>query len=78
MKLPACVPSSRKINAAVRDWLDQLQPGGSPLAHLAAQIEKLKQDQDWSADEISSFESTARRMLIRLMNSQDSSGDTNA
>jgi len=71
------VCSSAKVGAALRDWLDTLQPDGSLLAHLVAHIEKLRYDRDWSQAEVDDFEGIAGHILARLAGG-DSSGSSNA
>ena len=68
----ASVPSSTKINAAVRDWLDTIEPGRSSLARLEVSIMNLREEHGWTDEEIREFDETARHILVRLIEGEAS------
>jgi hypothetical protein len=59
------VRSEAEINAAVRDCLEGFQPGGSPAAHLASDLEQLHRDPSWTEAEIFKVEIGALRILTK-------------
>jgi hypothetical protein len=61
-----------KVNAAVRDCLDQCYPSPQPLATLAAYLIKLSSKPDWKQDEIDAVEAGVVRMLAVLSSPSDS------
>jgi hypothetical protein len=61
-----------KVNAAVRDCLDQCYPSRQPLATLAAYLIKLSTNPDWRQDEIDAVEAGVVRMLALLSSPSDS------
>jgi hypothetical protein len=69
-------PVSSKINAAVREWLDGIEPARPPLARLAAQIVRLRGELGWTDKEIREFDETARHILVRLIDSTALDGVT--
>jgi hypothetical protein len=72
----ASAPVSAKINAAVREWLDRIEPGRPPLTHLAAHIVKLREEHGWTDEEIREFDETARHILVRLIRGEASEGES--
>ena len=64
--------SMAKVNAAVRDCLDQCYPSTQPLATLAAYLIKLSSKPDWKQDEIDAVEAGVVRMLALLSSPSDS------
>jgi hypothetical protein len=64
--LPAMPPTAR-INAAIRDCLDSLQPGRPPLDHLATFLERLRAERSFTQSEIHEVETTVRRILSNLI-----------
>ena len=64
--------SMAKINAAVRDCLDQCYPSTQPLATLAAYLIKLANHPDWKPEEIDAVEAGVLRMLAVLSSPSDS------
>ena len=61
-----------KVNAAVRDCLDQCYPSTQPLATLAAYLIKLSNNPDWKQEEIDAVEAGVVRMLALLSSPSDS------
>jgi hypothetical protein len=61
------MPSTARINTAIRDCLGALPPERSPLAHLATFTNGLRADPAWTEDEIWEVESTVRRILTTLV-----------
>ena len=56
-----------KINTAIRECLDTLRPGWSPIAHLAAYLERLRADPQWAEYEINEVDAGVRRILADLL-----------
>lgn len=56
-----------RINAAIRECLDALRPGWSPLAHLAAYLERLRSEPGWSEQEIIEVETAVRRIVVAVI-----------
>ena len=56
-----------RINTAIRECLDSMEPDRSPLAHLVTFLEPLHNDPGWTEAEIRDVESTARRILTTLI-----------
>ena len=61
-----------KVNAAVRDCLEQCYPSSQPLATLAAYLIKLAGRSDWKQEEIDAVEAGVVRMLALLSSPSDS------
>ena len=61
-----------KVNAAVRECLDQCYPSAQPLATLAAYLIKLANKPDWKQEEIDAVEAGVVRMLALLSSPSDS------
>lgn len=61
-----------KVNAAVRDCLDQCYPSSQPLATLAQYLIKLSSKPDWKQEEIDAVEAGVVRMLALLSSPSDS------
>jgi len=61
-----------KVNAAVRDCLEQCYPSSQPLATLAAYLIKLANKPDWKQEEIDAVEAGVVRMLALLSSPSDS------
>jgi hypothetical protein len=61
-----------KVNAAVRECLDQCYPSPQPLATLAAYLIKLSSKPDWKQEEIDAVEAGVVRMLAVLSSPSDS------
>ena len=61
------MPPTARINAAIRDCLDALQPGRPPLAHLATYLDSLRHDRDFSDADIREVEQSVRRILSELI-----------
>ena len=61
------MPPTARINTAIRECLDALEPGRSSLAHLAAFLEPLRDDPDWTEADRREVESTVRRILTTLV-----------
>jgi hypothetical protein len=61
-----------KVNAAVRDCLEQCYPSPQPLATLAAFLIKLSGKSDWKQEEIDAVEAGVVRMLALLSSPSDS------
>jgi hypothetical protein len=61
-----------KVNAAVRDCLDQCYPSSQPLATLAAYLIKLASNPEWKQEEIDAVEAGVVRMLALLSSPSDS------
>ena len=57
-----------KINTAVRECLDSLPPGDSPIAHLATFVAQLRADPCWTDYEVKDVELAVRRMLASMVN----------
>jgi hypothetical protein len=57
-----------KINTAIRECLDGLTPGASPIAHLAAFVERLRKDPCWTEYEVNEVETAVRRILANMVN----------
>jgi hypothetical protein len=55
-----------KISQAIHQCLDSYQPGRQPLSHLAAHLERLRADPEWTADEVAQVDRAARRILAVL------------
>jgi hypothetical protein len=63
----ALMPPTARINAAIRDCLDALEPGRPPLDHLATFLERLREERNFKASEIREVETTVRRILSNLI-----------
>jgi hypothetical protein len=63
-----------KINAAIRACLDECLEADAPLVCLAASIERLEADPNWTTQEIREVQARAVRILTRLA-AGDSSSD---
>jgi hypothetical protein len=61
-----------KVNAAVRECLDQCYPSPQPLATLAQYLIKLSGKDDWTPEEIDAVEAGVVRMLAVLSSPSDS------
>jgi hypothetical protein len=61
-----------KVNAAVRECLDQCYSAPQPLAALAGYLIKLSGKPDWKQDEIDAVEAGVVRMLAVLSSPSDS------
>lgn len=61
-----------KVNAAVRDCLDQCYRSPQPLATLASYLVKLSNTPDWKQHEIDAVEAGVVRMLALLSSPSDS------
>ena len=61
------MPPTAQINAAIRECLDTFEPGRSPLAHVAGYTQRLRNERDWTEEEIWKVESTVRRILATLI-----------
>lgn len=61
-----------KINAAVRDCLQQCYPSQQPLATLAAYLIRLSNNPDWTQEQIDAVEAGVVRMLAMLSSPSDS------
>jgi hypothetical protein len=58
---------STKINAAVRDCLDQCYKSDQPLNCLADFTHRLRSDPGWRDAEVQEFETTVRRVLSEIL-----------
>jgi hypothetical protein len=63
------VASDTRINAAIRECLDTFEPGRSPIAHLAAYVERLRNDQSWTERDIREVELAVRRIFAKMTGS---------
>ena len=52
-----------KINAAIRDCLDQCYGNKAPLTWVAAYLEHLRRSEDWSEEEVKEVETAVLKML---------------
>lgn len=56
-----------RINAAIRECLDQCYASQTPIPCLAEYVAMLGGDPDWSDAEVAEVENAVRQMLKRIM-----------